>query len=109
MLRETIINTRSRVQISISTLNAVVKHMKHLQTRSRSPSQEDHVAQQKSFWSKTLKHSKILSEIHDSPIGGHPGTYLTWDLVNRRYEGPGLRKYTEDYVKGYTLNVKNLK
>ena len=43
---------------------------------------------------------KILSEIHDSPIGGHPGISNTWDLVNRRYEGPGLRKYTEDYVKG---------
>ena len=43
---------------------------------------------------------KILSEIHDSPIGGHPGISNTWDLVNRRYEGPGLCKYTEDYVKG---------
>ena len=43
---------------------------------------------------------KILSEINDSPIGGHPGISNTWDLVNRRYEEPGLRKYTENYMKG---------
>ena len=43
---------------------------------------------------------KILQEIHDSPIGGHPGISNTWDLVKRRYEGPRLRKFVEAYVKG---------
>ena len=44
---------------------------------------------------------KILSEIHDSPIREDIQASPTHgDLVNRRYEGPGLRKYTEDYVKG---------
>ena len=50
---------------------------------------------------------KILSEIHNSPIGEHPGISNTWDLVNRRYEGPGLRKYTEDYMKGCTKCQKS--
>ena len=43
---------------------------------------------------------QILKEIHDAPVGGHPGISNTWDLVNRRYEGPNLHKFVEDYVKG---------
>jgi len=43
---------------------------------------------------------KVLQEIHDSPIGGHPGISNTYDLVKRNYEGPRLRKFVEDYVKG---------
>jgi hypothetical protein len=43
---------------------------------------------------------KILYDIHDTPVGGHPGISNTWDLVKRRYEGPQLRKFVEEYVKG---------
>jgi hypothetical protein len=43
---------------------------------------------------------KALFQIHDSPIGGHPGISNTWSLVKRRYEGPKLRKFVEEYVKG---------
>ena len=43
---------------------------------------------------------KVLQQIHDSPIGGHPGISNTWDLVKRLYEGPRLRKFVESYVKG---------
>jgi len=43
---------------------------------------------------------KVLQEIHDSPIGGHPGISNTWDLVKRNYEGPRLHKFVEAYVKG---------
>ena len=43
---------------------------------------------------------KVLQEIHDSPIGGHPGISNTWNLVKRRYQGPRLRKFVESYVKG---------
>ena len=43
---------------------------------------------------------KVLQEIHDTPIGGHPGIANTWNLVSRHYHGPRLRKFVEDYVKG---------
>ena len=43
---------------------------------------------------------QILKEIHNAPVGGHPGISNTWDLVNRRYEGPNLHKFVEDYVRG---------
>jgi hypothetical protein len=42
----------------------------------------------------------ILHQIHDSPVGGHPGISNTWNLVNRRYEGPHLHQFVENYVKG---------
>ena len=32
-------------------------------------------------------------------MGGHLGIFNTWDLVNRRYEGPKLRQFAEDYIK----------
>jgi hypothetical protein len=41
-----------------------------------------------------------LREIHDSPAGGHPVIANTWDLVKHQYEGPRLRQFVEDYVKG---------
>jgi hypothetical protein len=31
---------------------------------------------------------KILQEIHDTPVGGHPGISNTWNIIRRRYEGP---------------------
>ena len=45
------------------------------------------------------RHS-ALREIHDSPAGGHPGIANTWDLVKCQYEGPRLRQFVEDYVRG---------
>jgi hypothetical protein len=33
---------------------------------------------------------QALQEIHDSPVGGHPGIANTWDLVKRQYDGPRL-------------------
>ena len=45
-------------------------------------------------------HRKILQEIHDSPVGGHPGISNTWHLIKCQYEGPRLWKSIEDYIKG---------
>jgi hypothetical protein len=45
---------------------------------------------------------RILQEIHDAPTGGHPRISNTWTLVNRRYEGPQLYQFVENYVKGCT-------
>jgi hypothetical protein len=41
-----------------------------------------------------------LREIHDSPAGGHPRIANTWDLVKRQYDGPRLRQFVEDYIRG---------
>jgi hypothetical protein len=46
------------------------------------------------------KRRKILHQIHDTPIGGHPGISNTWELVRRHYEGPKLHQFVENYVKG---------
>ncbi len=43
---------------------------------------------------------QILYEIHDPPTGGHPGISNTWKLVSQHYEGPRLRQFVEQYVKG---------
>jgi hypothetical protein len=43
---------------------------------------------------------QVLHQIHDSPVGGHPGISNTWSLVNRRYQGPRLHQFVENYVKG---------
>jgi len=43
---------------------------------------------------------KILQEIHDTPVGGHPGISNTWNIIRRRYEGPRLRQFVEEYIKG---------
>jgi hypothetical protein len=45
---------------------------------------------------------QALREIHNSPAGGHPGIANTWDLVKRQYDGPRLRQFVEDYVRGCT-------
>jgi hypothetical protein len=45
---------------------------------------------------------KVLQQIHDTPIGGYPGISNIWHLVDRQYEGPGLHKFVEQYVKGCT-------
>ena len=42
----------------------------------------------------------ILRQIHDSPTGGHPGIANTWELIKEHYEGPRLREFVEEYVKG---------
>jgi hypothetical protein len=41
-----------------------------------------------------------LQEIHDSPARGHPGIANMWDLVKHQYEGPRLRQFVKDYIKG---------
>jgi len=43
---------------------------------------------------------EILRNLHDSPIAGHPGIANTWELVREHYEGPRLRQFVEEYVKG---------
>src|SRR6266576_5513831 len=43
---------------------------------------------------------KILQEIPDVPIRGHPGISNMWTLVNHNYEGPQLHQFVENYVKG---------
>jgi hypothetical protein len=48
---------------------------------------------------ETLRRN-VLKEIHDTPVGGHPGISNTWHLVQRQYIGPRLRKFVEDYIKG---------
>jgi len=42
----------------------------------------------------------ILQTLHDSPTAGHPGISNTWELVCKQYEGPRLREFVEQYVKG---------
>jgi integrase-like protein/chromodomain-containing protein/p58 integrase-like protein len=46
------------------------------------------------------KRRAILQELHSSPSAGHPGITNTWALVNRHYEGPRLRTFVEQYVRG---------
>ncbi len=43
---------------------------------------------------------QILYKIHDTPVGGHPGISNTWNLVRQHFDGPRLRKFIEEYVKG---------
>ena len=42
----------------------------------------------------------ILCQLHDTPSTGHPGIANTWELVRTHYEGPCLRQFIEEYVKG---------
>src|SRR5882757_4310689 len=46
------------------------------------------------------KRRQILHQIHDNPVGGHPGISNTWSLINRRYEGPRLHQFIKSYIKG---------
>ena len=48
----------------------------------------------------TESQRSILKEIHDSPIGGHPGISNTWNLINCHYQGSKLCQFVENYVKG---------
>jgi len=42
----------------------------------------------------------ILQTLHNSPAAGHPGISNTWELICEQYEGPRLREFVEQYVKG---------
>src|SRR3984885_6630266 len=46
------------------------------------------------------KRRKAIKELHDTQGAGHPGIANTWELVRQHYEGPRLRKFVEQYVKG---------
>jgi hypothetical protein len=35
-------------------------------------------------------------------MAGYPGIANTWELVKRQYEGPRLRQFMEEYIKGCT-------
>jgi len=50
---------------------------------------------------------KIIQEIYDTPVGGHPGISNTWTLINHRYKGPHLHQFVENYVKGYAKCQEN--
>ena len=41
-----------------------------------------------------------VHECHDTPIAGHPSIANTWALVQRKYHGPQLKEFTEQYVRG---------
>jgi Integrase zinc binding domain len=43
---------------------------------------------------------QALHQIHDTPVGEHPGIANTWKLVKHKYTGPCLHKFVEQYVKG---------
>jgi len=43
---------------------------------------------------------EVLRDLHDAPMAGHPGIANTWELVREHYEGPRLRQFVEQYVKG---------
>ncbi len=45
-------------------------------------------------------HRSILHQIHDTPVGGHPGISNIWNLIKQGYEGPQLHQFVENYVKG---------
>jgi hypothetical protein len=56
-------------------------------------------------WKTYLKdddetHHKVLQEIHNSLVSGHPGISNTWNLIKRQYKGPRLCQFVEFYVKG---------
>ena len=46
------------------------------------------------------KRQEILRELHSSPAAGHPGIANTWNLVSQHYEGPRLRTFIKQYVRG---------
>ena len=43
---------------------------------------------------------QVLRQIHDSLAGGHLGIANIWELIKEHYEGPQLREFIEEYVKG---------
>ncbi len=42
----------------------------------------------------------VLQELHSSPAAGHPGIANTWNLVSQHYDGPRLRTFVEQYMRG---------
>ena len=50
---------------------------------------------------------EILKQIHDSPIGGHPGQAKTRELITRNYWWSGLAKTVNKYVDGCKHCQKN--
>ena len=46
------------------------------------------------------KQHEVLQELHSSPAAGHPGIANTWNLVTQHYEGPRLRSFVEQYIRG---------
>jgi integrase-like protein/reverse transcriptase-like protein len=46
------------------------------------------------------KRQAILQELHSSLSAGHPGIANMWALVNCHYEGPRLRMFIKQYVRG---------
>src|SRR5712672_3000716 len=43
---------------------------------------------------------KAVKELHNTPAAGHPGIANMWELVRQHYEGPRLRQFVENYIKG---------
>jgi len=68
---------------------------------SFSPPTTDTLVANKTFLADDLEtRREILHSLHDSPAAGHPGIANTWELVREHYEGPRLRQFVEEYVKG---------
>ena len=43
--------------------------------------------------------TRIIQQIHDSPLTGHPGREATLDLVSREYTWPGLAQDVRQFVR----------
>jgi RNase H-like domain found in reverse transcriptase/Integrase zinc binding domain len=43
---------------------------------------------------------QAVKELHNTPAAGHPEISNMWELVRQHYEGPRLRQFVEEYVKG---------
>ena len=76
------------------------KGVNHKEPRILLPSSLFHHACKISFPTELEERRQILRQIHNSPAGGHPGIANTWELTLQHYEGPGLRQFMEEYVKG---------
>ena len=50
---------------------------------------------------------RILRRNHDTPTRGHPGRDRTINLLERHFWWPGLRKWTEEYVRGCATCQQN--
>jgi hypothetical protein len=61
----------------------------------------DHLFSRKTYLSNDPDaRRQAVKELHDTPAAGHPGIANTWELVRQHYEGPKLRQFVEEYVKG---------
>jgi hypothetical protein len=43
--------------------------------------------------------TKILQEIHDSPLGGHRGMNKTYEALREHYKWPNMKQEVEEYVR----------